>query len=49
MFPVALLVGAAVLAIALWMHSSVQVVHVNSEIIGPAGGMSPAEVHELVD
>jgi hypothetical protein len=44
-----MLVAATVIAIALWMHNSVQVVHVNSEILGPAGGLSAAEVQDLVD
>ena len=49
MFPVSLLVAATVVAIALWMHGSVQVVHVNSEILAPSGGMSAAEVQDLVN
>ncbi|HEY6229605.1 MAG TPA: hypothetical protein VI282_20960 [Verrucomicrobiae bacterium] len=49
LFPASLLVAATVIAVALWVHGSVQVVHVNSEILGPAGGMSAAEVQELVD
>jgi len=49
LLPVSLLVAVMVIALALWMRGSLQVVHMNSEILGPAGGMSAAEVQDLVD
>ena len=49
LFPISLLGGVVYVALTLWMRADVDVVHLNDAVARAAGGMTAAEVRDLVD
>ncbi|HUS34932.1 MAG TPA: hypothetical protein VM680_06230 [Verrucomicrobiae bacterium] len=49
LFPIALLAGVVFIAVTLWTRTGVSVVHLDGATLHAAGGLSAAEVRDLVD
>jgi hypothetical protein len=49
LLPASLLAAILVLAVTLWAHGDFNVAHLNDEVVAPIGGLSAAEVRELIE
>lgn len=49
LFPGSLLAGVVFVAVTLWMRPEVEVVNLNGAALRATGGMTAAEIQELVD
>jgi hypothetical protein len=49
LFPITLLAGVVFMAVTLWMRAEVEVVHLDDATFRAVGGLSAAEVRDLVD
>ena len=49
LLPASLLAAILVLAVALWAHGDFNVAHLNEEVVAPIGGLSAAQVRELIE
>ena len=49
LFPASLLLGVVFIALTLWMRTDVEVVELNDASRRAVGGLSAAEVRDLVD
>ena len=49
LFPITLLAGVVFMAVTLWTRADVEVVHLDGATLRAAGGLTAAEVRDLVD
>jgi hypothetical protein len=49
LFPITLLAAVVFIAVTLWTRAGVNVVHLDDATLHAAGGLSAAEVRDLVD